>query len=102
MNPQPLSPDTRQRLNVVFATSNRARAERLLVNECGNNLPFCQDFDPDQLERIRYAAMKLSRGTLDGLRKAIALAKLDWRDLLMSAGFGYDVTEHQRWRPAGS
>ena len=53
-----------------------------------------------QLERLRYAAMKLSRGTLGGLRQAIELVKTDWRDLLMGAGFGEDTTEHQRWRPS--
>ena len=31
------------------------------------------------------------------LDKAITLAKLDWRDLLMSAGFGHDVNQHMIW-----
>ena len=101
MKAQPLSPATRDRLNAVFAPSDRAEAERLLVAECGSDLPFCHDSDPYQLERVRYAAMKLSHGTLDGLRQAIELAKIDWRDLLMAAGFGEDVTEHQRWQPSG-
>jgi hypothetical protein len=101
MKTQPLSPATRDRLQMAFAPSDRAEAERLLVNECGNNLPFCQDSDQYQLERVRYAAMKLSHGTVDGLRQAIDLAKTDWRDLLMGAGFGEDVTEHLRWQPSG-
>jgi hypothetical protein len=87
-------------LKAVFPASDRAEAERLLVNECGNNLPFCQDSNQYQLECVRYAAMKLSHGTLNGLRQAIELAKTDWRDLLMGAGFGEDVTEHQRWQPS--
>jgi hypothetical protein len=86
---------------MVFAASDRAEAERLLVDECGNNLPFCQDSDQYQLERVRYAAMKLSRGTINGLRQAVELAKTDWRDLLMAAGFGEDETAHLRWRPTG-
>ena len=37
---EPLSPQTRRRLELVFAPPDRAAAERLLVEECGNNLPF--------------------------------------------------------------
>jgi hypothetical protein len=101
MMAQPLSPATRDRLDAVFAPCDRAEAERLVVSECGNNLPFCQSSDQYELERVRYAAMKLSHGNLDGLRQAIELAKTDWRDLLMAAGFGEDVTEHKRWQPSG-
>ena len=46
------------------------------------------------LERLRYAALKLSGGRLDALREAVELARIDWRDLLMGAGFGYDVHAH--------
>jgi hypothetical protein len=88
-------------LNAVFTSPDRAEAARLLATECGNNLPFCEDSDEFTLERLRYAAMKLSDGTLADLREAIALAKTDWRDLLMAAGFAEDVTAHQRWRPPG-
>ena len=101
MKPQPLSPNTRDRLNALFAAGDRAEAERLLVSECGNNLPSCGKSDQYQLERVRYAAMKLSQGDLTSLQEAIDLAKIDWRDLLMAAGFGEDVTEHSRWWPSG-
>lgn len=30
---------------------------------------------------------------------AIALANLDWRDLLVAAGFADDIHAHARWRP---
>ena len=99
MNPQPISPSTRLRLDILFAPADRAEAERLLVNQCGNNLPFLDKSDEHQLERFRFAAMKLSQGQLDGLRRAIALAKTDWRDLLMAAGFGEDISAHERWWP---
>jgi hypothetical protein len=54
-----------------------------------------------QLERFRFSALKLSGGKLDKLRQAVELAQQDWRDLLMAAGFGDDVTEHERWLPPG-
>lgn len=96
----PLSPATRQRLDMLFAPADRAAAERLLVEECGNNLPFLDKLDQFQLERFRFAAMKLSRGRVDTLRRAIESGKQDWRDLLMAAGFGEDENEHERWWPA--
>jgi hypothetical protein len=97
MKKQPLSPETRRRLDMLFAPENRAAAEQLLVDECGNNLPFLHELNQFQLERFRFAALKLSEGRLPDLEQAIGLAKRDWRDLLMAAGFGDDVTEHERW-----
>ncbi len=101
MKKQPLSPETRLRLEALFAPDDRAAAEQMLVEECGNNLPFLYELDQFQLERFRFAAMKFSHGRLDGLRGAIELAKTDWRDLLMGAGFAEDATEHERWWPSG-
>jgi hypothetical protein len=51
------------------------------------------------LERIRFAALKLSAGNLEALRSAVGLANRDWRDLLMAAGFGRDVDAHRSWHP---
>lgn len=101
MKTQPLSPGTRQRLELLFAPNDRPTAENLLVNECGNNLPFLEKLNPFELERFRFAALKESEGQLDLLQQAVDLAKRDWRDLLMSAGFGEDVKEHERWWPSG-
>src|SRR5262249_458303 len=97
MEMQPLSPETRRRLDLVFAPADRPIAEAMLVNECGNNLPFLAGLVMFRLERFRFAALKISGGNLESLREAIALAQLDWRDLLMAAGFGVDITAHQRW-----
>lgn len=94
-----LSPGTVRRLDVLFAGPDRREAERLLAEECGSNLPFCENSTPESLERLRFAALKLSNGSLPELRKAVALAKLDWRDLLMAAGFGHDLTAHAAWYP---
>jgi hypothetical protein len=41
--------------------------------------------------------LKLSEGNLDKLNRAVALAKTDWRDLLMAAGFGEDIKAHLAW-----
>ena len=71
----------------------------LLLHQCGNNLPFCENSDEFQLERVRFAALKLSQGDIGRLREAVRLAQTDWRDLLMAAGFGEDPNAHKRWSP---
>lgn len=61
--------------------------------------PFCEKSDEFQLERVRFAVLKLSGGDLEKLRKAVKLAQTDWRDVLMAAGFGHDVNAHKSWSP---
>jgi hypothetical protein len=99
MPPQPLSPETRRRLDLLFAVDERPAAEALLVYEVGNGLPMLEEFDMFQLERVRFAALKLSEGSLGKLREAVTLAQEDWRDLLMLAGFFDDIHEHESWTP---
>jgi hypothetical protein len=94
-----LSPGTQKRLDVLFLPADRERAARLLMEQCGRNLPFLKGADEYDLERVRFAALKLSRGDIGELRRAIRLAKVDWRDLLLAAGFANDVEAHTRWYP---
>jgi len=51
------------------------------------------------MDRIRFAALKLSKGDLERLQEAVRLAKIDWRDLLVAAGFANDINIHQSWLP---
>jgi hypothetical protein len=95
----PLSDGTRQRVEMLFAGDDLPIAIQLLVDECGNNLPFSENQGPIECERVRYAALKESEGRIDLLRQAIRLAKTDWRDLLMAAGFGEDIAAHKHWMP---
>ena len=95
----PLSDDTKRRVEALFAENERATVTQLLVEECGDNLPFNEGQGPVQLERIRFAALKVSAGSLTELRAAVALAKIDWRDVLVSAGFENDVAAHRAWIP---
>ena len=97
----PLSVWTQERLQRVFVNdANRSAAARLLEIECADNLPLLGGpATPVSLERIRFAVLKLSEGTMEGLRTSIELAQADWRDLLMAAGFGDNVTAHEEWSP---
>lgn len=97
----PLSPATLSRLEALFSPSEQAEAGDLLVELCGNNLPFCEGSDPASLERLRFAALKLSGGRLSELYGALDLANTDWRDLLVAAGFAHDLDAHKSWFPGG-
>ncbi|MFN7920274.1 MAG: hypothetical protein U0Q16_09265 [Bryobacteraceae bacterium] len=93
-----LSPETIRRVEILFPPGQREHAAELLRNQCGNNLPALEDADMFELERFRFAALKVSDGDTDRLERAIELAKVDWRDLLMAAKFG-EVDAHKSWEP---
>ena len=94
-----LSEDTRNRLSRLFYGEAEAEAVRLLEEECGNNLPFCEDSDPGSMDRVRFGVLKLSQGDIGKLKEAIKLAQIDWRDLLVAAGFAEDTQAHRKWSP---
>ena len=98
MPPSRVSLETERRIALLFPPDQRELVRVILSEECGNNLPFLNDLDEVKLERFQFAALKLSAGDLDKFDQAIALAKRDWRDLLMAAGFGEDVNAHA-WLP---
>jgi hypothetical protein len=94
-----LSPKTEKHIAALFPASVRSEVAELLLHRCGNNLPFLEKCDEFQLERFRFAVLKLSRGDIAELQEAVKLANQDWRDLLVSAGFANDVEAHKRWYP---
>jgi hypothetical protein len=65
--------------------------------ECENNLPFCKEYDEYKMERIRFAALKLSQGNLAKLLRAIDMGQRDWRDVLVAADFGNHLGAHEIW-----
>jgi hypothetical protein len=48
-------------------------------------------------ERIEAAILKLSESKKDEFENHIKLAKIDWRDVLVGAGFGKDARIHLKW-----
>lgn len=93
----PLSERTSDLVAALFPGESREVAARLLELHCGTNLPFLEALDPVRLERYRFAALRISQGDLRRLERAIDLARIDWRDLLMEADFGHDTSAHERW-----
>jgi len=94
-----ISQETEKRIAPLFPPDERSLVRAFLSEECGNNLPFLEHHDDVKLERFQFATLKLSEGKLDKLDRAVALAKRDWRDLLMAAGFAEDTNAHMSWLP---
>ena len=95
--PPKLSPQTKRLVEKLFSPSQVPEATQWLEDECGNNLSSCEAYDEYQMERIRFAAIKLSQGDMMKLLAAIDEARMDWRDLFMAADFGQDVNAHVIW-----
>jgi len=87
---------TKAHVKRLFAPEQRAEVERLLSEQCGENLPLMGGKSPNDFERIHCAALKLSDGNMARLYAAVKVAKNDWRALLVRAGFG-GTDVHQRW-----
>ena len=94
-----LSPRTKARLIRLFAPGDQAPAEALLLERCGRNLPGTLDWPEWGIERIQFAALKVSGGAMPALTEAVDLANTDWRDLLVAAGFAHDPKAHESWCP---
>ena len=94
-----LSRGTQRRIQALFSPRDWPVVQGLLLLECGDNLPFLEPKHARMAERIRFAVLKLSAGDLDRLRRAVTEAQVDWRDMLVAAGFGNDLRAHKRWKP---
>ncbi len=81
--PVPLTAAVESKLRETFAGEDQAEAAALLVRECGRNLPFNDPPNLANLEQIRLAVIELSGGKLSELQQQIAVAKEDWRDVLV-------------------
>lgn len=95
-----LTPRTKKVIAHFFPPSKASAIEQLLAEECGSNLPLYKPSTPEGLERVRFAVLKISSGNEDKLMEAISLAKRDWRDVLVWAGFANDLEAHNKWAEA--
>jgi hypothetical protein len=92
----PLQPDTLKRIQALYPKEQQDKIAQILENECAKGIA---PNNNAELERIRIAVLKMSNGNFDEFQNAIELSQIDWRDVLMSAGFGNDVNAHKRWFP---
>jgi hypothetical protein len=49
------------------------------------------------MERLWFSIVKLVHADPGRIDQTFILARTDWRDLLMAAGFGEDLDAHERW-----
>ncbi len=80
-------------IDQMFDASDRPEVRKLLFQICETG------GGGQASNRCEIAALKISHGSLEGLRRAVNLYHTDFRDLLMSAGFGFDAGAHERWKP---
>jgi hypothetical protein len=91
-----LTPLVHKVIDKLFAqTDDRETVRVILLEECGDSLPLVRE--PKAIERIQLAVLKLSKGEAGKFFEAAALARMDWRDALVAAGFGNDVKAHLGW-----
>jgi hypothetical protein len=93
-----LSVETKRRVELLFRPEDQVEVTGLLDLECGYNLPGCDRATENDVERVRFAALKLSDGNLSRLRRAVNLGQVDFRDLLMEAGFA-EIAALEKWLP---
>lgn len=92
-----LSENTDRLVQRIFPPEQHDGVSALLRARCGSGLPLVNPCTPESLERIRFAALKLSDGSLPQLERAVAIANIDWRDVLVAAGFGSSLSAHLDW-----
>jgi hypothetical protein len=92
-----LSLNTKQLISILYEPRKAGKICSILELECGAESLGCVGWSPQQVERIMFAVLRLATERDGGLDTAIKLAKTDWRDLLMSAGFGEDLNAHEKW-----
>ena len=92
-----LSLATCQLILQVFSPQDQAEVAHILAYDCADNLTFLENQDELGLEPVRFALLKLSRGTIAEFKWWANMARVDWRDLLTAAGFAGSPTAHQEW-----
>src|SRR6476620_5497992 len=92
-----LSANTLQLVRHIFPVEDHAAVIAALEIRCGSALPLWVSTTPEGLERIRFAVLKLSSGSLPQFERALAIANTDWRDVLVAAGFGNSLQAHINW-----
>jgi hypothetical protein len=89
-----LTPRLERAARALFSNSDVTRATEILGGCTAERLAL----DSQALvERISAAALKQSGGSLTTLEAAVTLARTDWRDLLVAAGFGSALDAHEEW-----
>ena len=93
----PLSQEAEKRIALLFEPKYQDTVRTILVHDCGNNL--WTKANETEIDRLRFAVLKVSRGRMDRLTAVVEAAKTDWRDVLLWAGFANNPQAHRSWLP---
>lgn len=74
-----------------------AALAKQLSDECSVTLPGVRPEWGELIERIQAGVLRSTRWDPRLIAPRIRLAQVDWRDLLMVAGFGESTTAHVAW-----
>ena len=91
----PLHPNVIAVITNLFAPDEHKAITKILIEECNAKKLYASS--EKGVERIQLAVLKLSNGDIDKFLAAVELAQLDWRDVLVAAGFGNNLDAHSKW-----
>lgn len=94
-----LGPLTAELIASVCPAAQSRAVSDLLSATCAHNLPGIGR-TPEWIElidRIQLAAIRGSNWNPKTIAAAVELANIDWRDLLVAAGFANDLSSHRLW-----
>jgi len=92
-----LTPRVLRVLDRLFAPEARHQMVTRLEHECSAEALGCPDWTPPQMERLWFSIVKLVHANPGRIDQTFILARTDWRDLLMAAGFGEELDAHEKW-----
>ena len=92
-----LSERTLHLITTLFPIPDGVVIADVLRRAVSENIPFCDNASPEEMERIRFAILKMTVSSPLNLAVGIQMAQSDWRDLLMNVGFGDDTSRHLDW-----
>ena len=95
--PISLSRRTTILLESCIPVDARDEITAMLIAEVSENIPWNAGSTSEDMERIRFAIIKLTLENRKNLTVAIDQAQRDWRNLLMMADFADDIHEHLNW-----
>jgi hypothetical protein len=90
-----LLPNVVAAIEKLFTPYEQETITKMLIEECNAEKIYASS--EAGVERIQLAVLKLSDGDTDKFLAAVELAQLDWRDVLVAAGFGDDIGAHLEW-----
>lgn len=81
----------------LFAPACVDAVRARIRGDCGTEALGFPGATPEQMERVHFAVIRLGAADEAALTRAIELARIDYRDLLMNADFGFSLVAHDEW-----